>query len=87
MKHGSGIKGREDKSSGIEIRIVEAFVKISPTEPLRLVKQAVRKNRNFLLLPDSLNQKKKNWSIKEVTFLFRITQGRIGQIFFSLLHI
>jgi hypothetical protein len=33
MKHGSGIKGREDKSSGIEILIAEAFAKSSPTEP------------------------------------------------------
>ena len=40
MKHGSGIKDREDKSNGIEILTVEAFDKIKPTEPLRLVKQA-----------------------------------------------
>ena len=46
MKHGSGIKDREDKSSGIEILIAEAFAKIRPTEPLRLGKQAVRRNRN-----------------------------------------
>jgi len=34
MKHGSGIKGRDDKSSGIEILMVEAFTKINPTDPL-----------------------------------------------------
>ena len=38
MKRGSGIKGREDKSSDIEILIAEAFAKINPTEPLRLDK-------------------------------------------------
>ena len=41
MKHGSGMKDREDKSSGIEILIAEAFAKIRPTEPLRLVKQGI----------------------------------------------
>jgi hypothetical protein len=35
MKHGNGIKVREDKSRGIEILMVEVFVKINPTEPLR----------------------------------------------------
>jgi hypothetical protein len=39
MKHGSGIKGREDKSNGIEILIGDTFVKINPTDPLRLAKQ------------------------------------------------
>jgi hypothetical protein len=39
MKRGSGIKDREDKSSGMEILISEDFDKINPTEPLRLVKQ------------------------------------------------
>jgi hypothetical protein len=34
MKHGSGIKDREDRSSGIEIRLVEALAKINPTDPL-----------------------------------------------------
>ena len=46
MKHGSGIKDRDDRSSGIEIRIAEALVKINPTDPLILVKQAVRRQRN-----------------------------------------
>jgi hypothetical protein len=40
MKHGSGIKGREDKSSGIEIRMADALGKINPTDPLILAKQA-----------------------------------------------
>jgi hypothetical protein len=31
MKHGSGIKDRDDKSSGIEILTVEGFDKINPT--------------------------------------------------------
>jgi hypothetical protein len=36
MKHGNGIKGRDDKSSGIEILLAEAFAKINPTDPLIL---------------------------------------------------
>ena len=31
MKHGSGIKGLDDKSSGMEILIADAFAKINPT--------------------------------------------------------
>jgi hypothetical protein len=46
MKHGSGIKGRDDKSSGIEIRLVDALAKINPTDPLILEKQAVHRNLN-----------------------------------------
>ena len=40
MKHGSGIKDREDRSSGIEIRMTDALGKIKPTDPLILAKQA-----------------------------------------------
>jgi hypothetical protein len=36
MKHGRGINDRDDRSSGVEIRITEAFAKINPTEPLIL---------------------------------------------------
>jgi hypothetical protein len=43
---GSGIKGRDDKSSGIEILMTDAFDKINPTGPLRLAKQAARRKRN-----------------------------------------
>jgi len=46
MKRGSGITGRDDKSSGIEILISEAFAKINPTDPLILAKQAARRNLN-----------------------------------------
>ncbi len=46
VKRGSGIKGRDDRSSGIEIRITEALAKINPTDPLILGKQAVRRNLN-----------------------------------------
>jgi hypothetical protein len=46
MKHGHGIKGRDDKSSGIEIHISEVFDKIKPTDPLMLVKQVTRRKRN-----------------------------------------
>jgi hypothetical protein len=40
MKHGSGIKDRDDKSSGIEIHMTDDFAKINPTDPLILGKQA-----------------------------------------------
>jgi hypothetical protein len=33
MKRGSGVKGRDDRSSGIEIRVAEALAKINPTTP------------------------------------------------------
>jgi F0F1-type ATP synthase epsilon subunit len=46
LKHGSGIKDRDDRSSGIEILIAEGLAKINPTDPLILAKQAVRRNRN-----------------------------------------
>jgi hypothetical protein len=35
MKRGRGINGRDDRSSGIEIRMADAFAKINPTEPPR----------------------------------------------------
>ena len=40
MKHGSGIKDRDDRSSGVEILMTDVFAKINPTDPLRLYKQA-----------------------------------------------
>jgi hypothetical protein len=46
MKHGRGIKDLDDKSSGMEILMTEAFAKINPTDPLILVKQAARSKRN-----------------------------------------
>jgi hypothetical protein len=36
MKRGRGINGRDDKSSGIEIRMAETLAKINPTDPLIL---------------------------------------------------
>ncbi len=39
MKHGNGIKGRDDRSRGIEILMSDFFAKINPTDPLRLDKQ------------------------------------------------
>jgi hypothetical protein len=41
MKHGSGIKGRDDKSSGMEIHMVDAVAKMNPTDPLILTKEDV----------------------------------------------
>ena len=36
MKRGRGINGRDDKSSGIEIRMTDALAKSNPTDPLIL---------------------------------------------------
>jgi hypothetical protein len=46
MKHGSGINDRDDKSSGIDIRIADVLAKINPDDPLILAKQAARRNLN-----------------------------------------
>ena len=35
MKHGNGIKVRDDRSRGIEILMTDDFTKVNPTEPLR----------------------------------------------------
>ena len=43
MKRGKGIIGRDDRSSGIEILMSDAFAKINPTEPLRLSRQVARR--------------------------------------------
>jgi hypothetical protein len=45
MKSGRGIKDLEDKSSGMEILMAEAFAKINPTDPLISAKQAARRKR------------------------------------------
>jgi hypothetical protein len=45
MKRGRGIKDLDDKSSGMEKLMVEAFAKINPTDPLILDKQAARRKR------------------------------------------
>jgi hypothetical protein len=39
-KRGRGMNGREERSIGIETRRPEALARVSPTEPLRLEKQA-----------------------------------------------
>ena len=43
MNRGSGIKGRDDRSSGIEILMTNAFAKVKPTDPVRLDKQVTRR--------------------------------------------
>jgi hypothetical protein len=50
MKHGGGIKGIDDKSSGMEILMSEVFVKINPTDPLILARHTARRKRKW---PDS----------------------------------
>ena len=46
MKHGRGIKDRDDRSNGIEILMSDNFVKIKPTDPYRLGKQEAQRKRN-----------------------------------------
>ena len=46
INDGSGIKDRDDKSSGIEILMFEVFAKINPNDLFRLAKQAARRKRN-----------------------------------------
>ena len=46
MKHGCGIKDRDDKSSGVEIHMTDVLAKINPTDPLLLAKQTARRNLN-----------------------------------------
>ena len=48
MKRGKGIKVRDDRSSGIEILMADAFAKINPTEPLRLARQVARFLRQLI---------------------------------------
>jgi hypothetical protein len=36
MKRGRGIKDLDDKSSGMEILMTEAFAKINPTDPFHI---------------------------------------------------
>jgi hypothetical protein len=45
MNPGGGINGLDDKSRGMEILMTEVFVKINPTESLKLTKQAARRER------------------------------------------
>ena len=37
-RHGGGIKGLDDQSSGVEILMTEVFAKIKPTDPLILAR-------------------------------------------------
>ena len=46
MKRVSGIKDRDERSRGVEILMTDVFTKIKPTEPFRLAKQVMRRNRN-----------------------------------------
>ena len=50
MKHGGGIKGLDDKSSGMEILMTDVFAKIKPTDPLMLDRHTTRRKRKC---PDS----------------------------------
>jgi len=43
MKHGSGMKDRDDRSSGIEILMSDDFAKIKPADPLRVYKDYLDK--------------------------------------------
>jgi hypothetical protein len=46
MKHGNGIKGRDDILSGIKILMTDSFVKINLIDPLRLRKTDSEPNEN-----------------------------------------
>ena len=46
MKRGKGKKGLDDKSSGMEILMSDAFAKIKRTDPLRLAKPETRRKRH-----------------------------------------
>jgi hypothetical protein len=48
MKHGNGKKDLVDKSIGIEILMSDVFVKINPTDPLRLTKQVARRKTKLI---------------------------------------
>jgi hypothetical protein len=41
MNRGRGINGRDDRSSGIEIRIADALAKINPTDPFIYKKESL----------------------------------------------
>ncbi len=47
MKRGKGIKDKDDRSSGINILMVDVFVQINPTEPFRLDRQVAQRKRNW----------------------------------------
>ena len=44
IKHGSGIKDRDDKSSGIEILMTESFTKFKPNDPFKLANKQREEN-------------------------------------------
>ena len=44
MKSGGGIKGRDDKSNGIEILMSETFAKINHADPLILARKQGEEN-------------------------------------------
>jgi hypothetical protein len=46
INRGSGIISHDDRSNGIKILMTDVFVKINPTDVLRLAKQATRRKRN-----------------------------------------
>ena len=45
MKRWNDRKDRNDKSNGIEILVTEVFVKIYPTDPLKLGQETTRNNQ------------------------------------------
>ena len=51
MKRGRGMKGRDDKSMGMEILMTETFSKINPTDPLILAKQQREENESDRIPP------------------------------------
>jgi hypothetical protein len=54
------MKDRDDRSSGIEILMDDAFAKINPTDPSILARQAARRNRNRLPPPETGSDNRQN---------------------------
>ena len=47
MKRGNGMKDRDERSRGIEIRTADAFDMIKPTTPFKLAKHDALRKRNW----------------------------------------
>ena len=65
MNRGSGIKGRDDRSSGIEMRMTDALAKINLTDPLKLARQA---SRRFYAAPIPQHGRSIFFSLKNLFF-------------------
>ena len=81
MKRGRGIKVLDDRSNGMEILMVEDFVKINPTEPLILSKQAARRKRKW---PDSSGMSLDKADLALSRWSGQVDQGKVGDNDFNV---